>query len=148
MISSISFLQSSNVDADAKDLIQKCKRMKRNDIVKSIEDEIRLSKDMKLTPQTKICDFPDDFTEFLAEKLTCSGGVIKDWKTLASYYDYDSSEIQNIGSRMAVNAHFSPTKALFEMLNASKPNMKIAELIEILKKMNRYDVVRKIESFS
>ena len=119
--------------------------MRRNDIKKLLLDKIS-KKEISL--KTTIHNLSSDLIMKLAEKLTPKGGVVQDWRILASYYGYDHTSIQQIGSQKGENAQFSPTKVLFQKIMAEKPNMKIGELVDILgDRMTRYDVVRKLESF-
>ena len=113
--------------------------MKRNDIGKFLE---------KLESNKKIRDLSEDVVDKLAEMLTCRGGVVKDWKFLASLCKYDHDQIQEFASRKATDAQYSPTKALFQKLRASKPDAKLGDLVKVLgDKMSRWDVVRKLQSF-
>ena len=120
--------------------------MKRNDIKRFLEEQV--IPDRGLSRQTKIFELPEDVIENLAEKLSSKGGVVKDWRFLASLYSFDHDSIQEIGSRSKASALCSPTQALFSKLRTSNPAMTIGELVAILKKkMKRFDVARKIESF-
>ena len=120
--------------------------MQRNDIGNFLVEQIR---PQGMSHQTKIYELPHDLTNTLAEKLTSNRGIIKDWKHLASYYGYDHSQIQQFCSRTSGHAHYSPTKALFEFLRGSRPEMQVGYLMDILgTQMTRYDVVRKIQSFA
>ena len=119
--------------------------MRRNDIRKFVNDEIN-KKNISL--QTTIFDLPDELMEKLAEKLTCKGGVVHDWRILASHYNYDHTTIQQIGSRKSGSAQYSPTIVLFQKLRAERATMKLEELVKVLgDRMSRFDVVRKLESF-
>jgi len=135
----ISF-QSGNLEETVETFLEKFGKMKRNDIKKFLEKEV--------SKYTKICELPLDVLDKLAEMLTCKGGVVKDWKYLASLCGYDHEQIQEIASKKADNAQYSPTKALFYKLRASKPDLKLGYLKRILgDQMSRWDVVRKLKSF-
>ena len=124
------------------DFLKKFGKMKRNDIKKFLENKDITSKD------TKICELRFDVLDTLAEMLTCKGGVVKDWKYLASLCGYDHERIQEIASMKAGDAQYSPTKALFYKIRTSKPDTKLGDLKKILgDQMSRWDVVRKLKSF-
>ncbi len=135
-------LRKKNTAGNIAGLVEKLKMIERNDCV------LFLQRNCQLVDGTSIKDISEDIMEQLSSKLTEKSPVIKCWKNLASLYGYTRAEIADIGSTIRQPGQYSPTHLLFATINAKYPDMKISELAEKLRRLERNDVVMALEKIS
>ena len=113
--------------------------MQRNDVVKYLTSNV--------SGHTTIGQIPNSTLEVLAEKLADKRiAVIQCWKNLASYYRYSNQDIQSLASKIKEKNEYSPTMKLFEKIQGQYKDMTINALKSHLGNMNRYDVVRLLDT--
>lgn len=125
------------------EFIKTAKKHKRIDIASKLE-EIRGNGEFSITLMSELNskDVKD-----ISNLLDSNVRGIKGWEYFAEDFDYNDDQRKHFKNALVSPNSWSPTKCLLKHLGEKSPFCSLMKLIEILKDINRNDVVKKIESF-
>ena len=139
---------SANAIEHPNDLVKKLKEFarekKREDLVQVLElvDDNTFLKELKVEMKEKIADL-------LEQKVP-----VADWECFATYFGYSYIELEQFKKTLIYPGSFSPTKALFKILDEINRELPISHIIEWAVSCGRNDIAdhlntikeRKVES--
>lgn len=140
----IDFLAVQEGDKSVQDLIAALKDIKRNDVVKMITD---VYPDAEHSTQT-ISEFVassdnNDLIEKITTKLDERSRVNACWINLGRKFQISSEKLKEI----ELCGETNPTEALMEYLYTKREDLTVQKFYEIVKKLKRGDVAKKLEPF-